>query len=151
MAAELKWSKRERDRQVKLAHEYIGAFGGPIANKKGAMLQAATYTDLHDVFVSIDKDNSGTIDMKEFQDAAGRLGFPVLNQDELRAKFTSIAKGSKTISEAQFIDWWNNTNSKKVDDRLRRTMTLTATSEIAIDQSNAAAKVEKAVNKVKPP
>ena len=54
-------------------NSYIGQFGGPIADKKNAKLRARTYTDLMDIFTSLDTDNSGYIDEKELEAAAVRL------------------------------------------------------------------------------
>ena len=107
MASELGWSRSERDRQVKQAQQYIGDFGGPVADKSNAQLKAATYTDLHEIFVSIDKDGSGYIDEAEFQAAAKSLGFPFKSKEEMKAKFMAIAPGHTRITEAQFIEWWN--------------------------------------------
>ena len=45
MAEELGWSNAEKARQIKVAQEYIGEFGGPVADKRGATLKAATFTD----------------------------------------------------------------------------------------------------------
>ena len=45
MAEELGWSSAEKARQIKVAQEYIGEFGGPVADKRGATLKAATSTD----------------------------------------------------------------------------------------------------------
>ena len=59
MAEELGWSSAEKTRQIKVAQEYIGEFGGPVADKRGATLKAATFTDLHDIFLSVDKANAG--------------------------------------------------------------------------------------------
>ena len=39
MAQHLKWSKKEKNRQVKLAEDYLGQFGGPVSDKKGAKLR----------------------------------------------------------------------------------------------------------------
>merc|ERR1719451_278506 len=54
MAAELKWSKKETAKQQKEAVEYISQFGGPVADKTGAQLKTATYTDLRDIFGLLD-------------------------------------------------------------------------------------------------
>ena len=40
MAEELGWSSAEKARQIKVAQEYIGEFGGPVADKRGATLKA---------------------------------------------------------------------------------------------------------------
>ena len=59
MGDSLGWSSKERKRQTAEAEDYIGQFGGPIANKAGTQLRARTYTDLVDLFTSIDSDNNG--------------------------------------------------------------------------------------------
>ena len=70
MAQHLKWSKKEKNRQVKLAEDYLGQFGGPVADKKGAKLRQATATDLHEVFAGQDKAMSGFIDVKQLNAAS---------------------------------------------------------------------------------
>ena len=136
MAKELGWSKRERDRQIKEAESYIGAFGGPVADKSNATLKAATFTDLHDIFVSIDTDHSGSIEVKEFKAAATRLGFPFKDDAELQAKLSAISRGNKSITEAQFIEWWNGRGSSQgAMKRLQRTISLSAEGEVALDKT----------------
>ena len=136
MAKELGWSKRERDAQVRTATEYIGAFGGPVADKSTAELRAATFTDLHEVFVSIDKDASGYVDMGELEKASVKLGFPFRNKAHLAEKFKEIdTDNNGKISESEFIEWWNGRHSEKSRKKLQRQMTLTATSEVAIDKA----------------
>merc|ERR1719409_38944 len=96
MAKEMKWSKKEKEAQIKEAKEYIGAFGGPVADKTGAKLRSATFTDLHEVFAKLDTDKNGYLDEAE------------LNQAELMAKFREIdTNGNGRISETEFIEWWN--------------------------------------------
>jgi glycerol-3-phosphate dehydrogenase len=136
MAKELGWSKRERERQVAEARKYIGDFGGPVADKRNAKLKAATYTDLHDVFVSMDTDGSGMIEVEEFRAAATRLGFPFKSEEELQAKFARISGGKRGISEAKFIEWWNGRSSSQgAMKRLQRTLSLSAEGEVALEKT----------------
>lgn len=136
MAMELGWSKKQRDEQVKMARDYIGQFGGPVADKKSAILKAATFTDLHDVFCSIDLDNSGYIDEAELEKASIKLGFPMRSKEELKQRFKEIdTDGNGRISEAEFIEWWNGSNAEKARKKLQATLTLTATSEVALDKA----------------
>jgi len=136
MAKELNWTKKERDAQVKQAAAYIGEFGGPVADKSAAKLTAATFTDLHEVFVSIDTDKSGYIDVGEFEKAAKKLGFPFANKALLRLKFEEM-DGDKNgrVSEPEFIEWWNGRHSEEASRKLQKTLTLTATSEVALDKA----------------
>jgi glycerol-3-phosphate dehydrogenase len=137
MAAELKWTRKERDAQIKMAWDYIKDFGGPVADKSKALLKSATFTDLHEVFVSIDKDKSGYIDMEELNSASIKLGFPMRSKADLTAKFNEIdTDGNGKISEAEFVEWWNGRHSEEYAKKLARTVTLTATSEVALDKSN---------------
>ena len=53
-----------------LAEDYLGQFGGPVADKKGAKLRQATATDLHEVFAGQDKAMSGFIDVKQLNAAS---------------------------------------------------------------------------------
>ena len=63
MGNALGWSNRERKRQTAMAEDYIGQFGGPIADKKDAKLKARTYTDLMDIFTAIDRDGAPSLDL----------------------------------------------------------------------------------------
>ena len=91
---------------------------------------SATFTDLHEVFTSIDTDKSGHIDVDEFSRASARLGFPLRTTQELEQQFKCISPSGKRVSEAQFIEWWNGRNSKDVNDQLNRTLSLSLTSEV---------------------
>ena len=51
--------------QVEHAREYMMAYGGPVPDKEEAQLRSATEDDLRQIFERIDKDGSGSIDMKE--------------------------------------------------------------------------------------
>merc|ERR1719409_2225693 len=104
MAKEMKWSKKEKEAQIKEAKEYIGAFGGPVADKTGAKLRSATFTDLHEVFAKLDTDKNGYLDEAELNQAAIKLGFPFSSKAELMAKFREIdTNGNGRISETEFI------------------------------------------------
>jgi len=135
MGTHLKWGKAEKEKQIKVAQEYIGAFGGPIADKSKANLKTATFTDLHEIFLKIDLDGSGYIDEMELEKAAKSLGFPFKNKSELMAKFKEIdTDGNGRISETEFIEWWNGRNSKEFESKLRAQVSLTATSEVALEK-----------------
>ena len=135
MAVELQWSKKERDAKVQEAYDYIGQFGGPIADKTGSTLSAATFTDLHETFLKIDIDGSGYIDEEELNKAATMLGFPFRNKEHLKAKFKEIdADGNGKITETEFIEWWN-TRSTKGTRKLAQMISLTAESEVALEKS----------------
>mmetsp|Transcript_25469 Transcript_25469/g.84846 ORF Transcript_25469/g.84846 Transcript_25469/m.84846 type:complete len:766 (-) Transcript_25469:223-2520(-) len=141
MAEELGWSSAEKARQVKVAQEYIGEFGGPVADKRGATLKAATFTDLHDIFLSVDKANAGYLDEKQLGEAAAKLGFPFRSDEHRRIKFKEADRSENgKLSEAEFIEWWNGRNSEKSRLALHKTVMLDAASEVAIDKSNASAK-----------
>lgn len=134
MAISLKWSKKEKQAQIQQANEYIGQFGGPIANKSGAQIRSATFTDLHEVFTSLDKEGSGYLDMSKLNVAATKLGFPFRSQGELKAKFAEIdINGNGRISEMEFIEWWNK--ATPATRRLQNQMSLTAASEVALDKT----------------
>jgi len=136
MAGQLKWSKKEKARQEAEAREYIGHFGGPVANKKGAKLRAATMTDLHDIFEILDEDKNGYIDAVELERAATLLGFPFKNAEDVKKSFKDIdVNGNGRISSAEFTDWWNKTNSSASYNRkLHTKLSLTAENEVAIDK-----------------
>lgn len=133
MAKEMKWSKREKEAQIKEANQYIGAFGGPVADKTGAKLRSATFTDLHEVFMNLDTDKNGYLDEAELDQAAIKLGFPFSNKAELSAKFREIdTNGNGRISEIEFVEWWNKATPESK--KLLKTISLTATAEVAIDK-----------------
>ena len=74
MAQHLKWDKKEKERQIKDAKQYIGYFGGPVANKANAKMRQATVTDLHEVFAELDKPGSGYMDIDGVSAQAHPLG-----------------------------------------------------------------------------
>jgi len=134
MAAEFKWSKKEKKRQQALAEDYCGQFGGPVANKKGAKIRQATMTDLHEVFMGLDKDKSGYLCVKELNDAAIKLGFPFRNDKELEDKFAEIdTNGNGRISEAEFIEWWNK--ATPLTKKLQAQLSLSAAGEVALEKT----------------
>jgi len=134
MAQHLKWSKKEKLRQVKLAEDYLGQFGGPVADKKGAKLKQATVTDLHEVFIGQDKAASGYMDVKQLNAASIQLGFPFRNDKHLKDKFAEIDTNSKgRISELEFVEWWNKVTPAAK--RLQKQLSLTATSEVALEKT----------------
>merc|ERR1719353_232389 len=135
MGDALGWSSRERKRQIEEAKKYIGEFGGPLANKKNARLKAQTYTDLLDMFHSIDTDANGYIDENELERAATKLGFPFKTKGELKAAFTQIDKdGNGRITEGEFIEWWNASAMDSFSKKLHMQLTMTAENEVAIDK-----------------
>mmetsp|Transcript_3947 Transcript_3947/g.9658 ORF Transcript_3947/g.9658 Transcript_3947/m.9658 type:complete len:147 (-) Transcript_3947:484-924(-) len=135
MATHLQWSKAEKERQIKMAQEYIGQFGGPIADKSSAKLRSATFTDLHEIFLSIDLDNSGYLSPNELSAAADRLGFPFSSKKELDEKFKEIdIDGNGRISEAEFIEWWNGRNADKFAKKLHQQLSMTAKDEVALEK-----------------
>ena len=133
MATHLKWSKSEKEKQIKKAQEYIGEFGGPIADKSKAKLRTATFTDLHEIFLSIDADASGYIDEGELDKAAKKLGFPFKSKDHLKEKFKEIdSDNNGRISETEFIEWWNGRSAQDFETKLRAQVSLTAANEVAL-------------------
>jgi len=135
MAVPLKWSKAEKKRQTALAEDYIGQFGGPVADKKNAQLRARTYTDLMDIFNAVDTKNTGYIDEKGVELAVAKLGFPFKDKGDAKATFASIDKdGAGRITEGEFIEWWNATSLDDFQKKLNKQLTLTAENEVAIDK-----------------
>jgi len=148
MATYFKWSKKEKEAQLKEAREYIGQFGGPVADKTGAKLRSATFTDLREVFSSLDTDGNGYLDMMELNAAAIKLGFPFKGDKELKAKFAEIdTNGNGRISEQEFIEWWNKATPESK--KLMKTISLTATSEVALDKMLAEYEAEQKAKKKK--
>ena len=134
MASELGWSRSERDRQVKQAQQYIGDFGGPVADKTTrSSRRPRTRTCTKSSSPSIR--TARATSTRQSSRRPPRALAPFKSKEEMKAKFMAIAPGHTRITEAQFIEWWNGKNSKKVKDRLNRTLTLTAVSEVAIDKT----------------
>lgn len=134
MAQHLKWDKKEKQKQIKMAQEYIGQFGGPVADKKGAKLKQATVTDLHEVFVQLDKSSSGYMDAQGLNQASIKLGFPFRNNAELQEKFAEIdTNGKGRISEHEFVEWWNK--ATPATKRLQKQLSLTAAGEVALEKT----------------
>jgi glycerol-3-phosphate dehydrogenase len=135
MGDALGWSKAERKKQTAMAEDYVGQFGGPVADKKGTSLRARTYTDLLDIFTSIDTAGTGYIDEKGVEVAAAKLGFPFKDKADAKAAFLGIDKdGAGRITEREFIEWWNKASTDEFSKKLHKTMTLTAANEVAIDR-----------------
>lgn len=135
MARHLGWSKAEKAQQEAEATKYIGEFGGPIADKTGALLRSATFTDLREVFDSLDLDGSGYLDKQELDIAATKLGFPFKSTAALNEAFSTIdVDGNGRISEQEFIEWWNGRNSEVFSRKLHAQISMTATSEIALEK-----------------
>merc|ERR1719230_326913 len=131
----LGWSSKERKRQQALAEDYIGQFGGPVADKKNAQLRARTYTDLTDIFSAVDKANTGYIDEAELSQAMVKLGFPFKDKEDAKATFTGIDKdGTGRITQKEFIEWWNKTSFDDFSRKLHKQLTMTAANEVAIDK-----------------
>jgi len=142
MAQHLKWSKKEKIRQVKLAEDYLGQFGGPVSDKKGAKLRQATATDLHEVFAGQDKAMSGFIDVKQLNAASIQLGFPFRNDKDLKTIFSEIDTNQKgRISELEFVEWWNK--ATPASKRLQKQLSLTAAGEVALEKTLFAEDKEK--------
>jgi len=134
MAHHLGWSKKEKSRQIKLAEDYLGQFGGPVADKKGAKLRQATATDLHEVFAAQDKAMSGFIDVQQLNAASIQLGFPFRNDKDLKTTFSEIdTNGKGRISELEFVEWWNK--ATPASKRLQKQLSLTAAGEVALEKT----------------
>jgi len=134
MAQHLKWDKKEKERQIKDAKQYIGYFGGPVANKANAKMRQATVTDLHEVFAELDKPGSGYMDIDGLNTASIKLGFPFRNNAELKEKFAEIdINGKGRITELEFTEWWNK--ATPATKRLQKQLSLTAASEVALDKT----------------
>lgn len=135
MAKHLGWSSREKAARMAEAVDYIGQFGGPVADKTGALLKKATYNDIHEVFTTLDEDQNGYLDVSEVERAAKKLGFPFRNKGALDKSFKEIdTNGNGRISEEEFMEWWNGRNSEDFSKKLHQTLSLTAENEVAIDK-----------------
>jgi glycerol-3-phosphate dehydrogenase len=108
MAEELHWDTATKQREVAQARALLAEFGGPVPDKAGATLRAATATDLHATFKAIDADGSGFIDATELQQASHALGFK-LRGAELRVAFAAMdPNGDGKVSFEEFSAWWNS-------------------------------------------
>lgn len=59
MAKAMKWSKRERNRQLDTALKCLNEFGGPVPLKNAATISAHTIADLHALFETFDANQNG--------------------------------------------------------------------------------------------
>jgi glycerol-3-phosphate dehydrogenase len=120
MAKELKWSKRERDRQLKEAVELINTFGGPYPNKQYFLSESIkTIKDVRGIFRTFDHDKTGYVDFTEFQDIVKELGIPFANEKEAMKAFKKIdTKGDDKIYEDEFVAWWESARRDKFKENL---------------------------------
>jgi glycerol-3-phosphate dehydrogenase len=93
MAEKLGWSAEEKEAQVSEAFALLSAFGGPIPDKRGAQLTAATVRDLLILFGKLDIDKSGYISASELFTAAEALGFPFPSQKDADEAFSHMMNG----------------------------------------------------------
>lgn len=111
MAKSMKWSRRERDQQLREAEELIATFGGPYPNKK----ELGTVNDLHDLFKTIDVSGNGYIDLEELKGMVKMLGFPFKDNDEALQAFKKIdANANGKITYDEFVQWWNDRKHDKL-------------------------------------
>ena len=59
MAKAMRWSKRERNRQLDHALKALAEFGGPVPLKDSATISAHTIADLHALFETFDANQNG--------------------------------------------------------------------------------------------
>ena len=62
MAKEMKWGRRERNRQLKEAEDLIKTFGGPYPKKTALEETVKSVKDVRDLFHTFDHNKSGYID-----------------------------------------------------------------------------------------
>ena len=124
MAAELGWSDAKQASEAQAALDFIGTFGGPLADKSSAMLRAATKGDVAAIFAEIDIDNSGYLDRAEVAAAADHLGFP-LDEASLAKAFADMDQnGDNQVTLDEFTNWWNADADNVLRDALTTEMAL---------------------------
>mmetsp|Transcript_7499 Transcript_7499/g.13508 ORF Transcript_7499/g.13508 Transcript_7499/m.13508 type:complete len:540 (-) Transcript_7499:210-1829(-) len=110
MAKEMRWSKKERNRQLKEAQDLLETFGGPYPSEF-----SETVTDVRDLFEALDNDKSGYIDFTEFCDCVKSMGVPFKDDKEAMRAFSNIdtsRKGKITLDE--FVTWWETDSDQKL-------------------------------------
>mmetsp|Transcript_9046 Transcript_9046/g.12527 ORF Transcript_9046/g.12527 Transcript_9046/m.12527 type:complete len:756 (-) Transcript_9046:425-2692(-) len=118
MAKSLGWSKAEKNRQLAEAVEALSEFGGPIPQKEGSKLSAATITDIRSLFHVFDQDQNGFIDFEEMKLMAKELGSPFESEKEALKTFKRMdVDNTGRIYEERFVEWWHDTGR---DDKLRK-------------------------------
>ena len=91
----------------------MNEFGGPVPDKKGARLRAATFADLAALFHELDADHSGYLDEREIGNLAKMLGFAFKDQKEQKQAFAKLdVDGNGRVSLEEFVAWWNKEDSK---------------------------------------
>ena len=113
MAHRLNWSASEKKKQVADAFDFLGQFGGPVPDKKGARLRAATFADLAALFHELDADHSGYLDEREIGNLANMLGFAFKDPKERKEAFAKLdVDGNGRVSLEEFVAWWNREDGK---------------------------------------
>lgn len=126
MAKELKWSRRERNRQLKEAEELLATFGGPYPNKEVIAQSMQSINDVRSLFRTMDHDETGYIDFYEFKDAVGILGFPFKNDKDAQRSFKKIdSSADGKITEDEFIGWWKKNKADNLRSNLSSKFKLT--------------------------
>ena len=109
-----------RRTQIEDALSYLEQFGGPvpIKQKDEMELLTQTYTDLKQLFKSLDVDASGYLEVGEIKLAAAELGFPFESEEAAAEAFAAIPKENEgRVTRGEFIAWWN---SQADDDLLKK-------------------------------
>jgi hypothetical protein len=127
MAKELKWSWREKARQLKEAQETIKTFGGPFPVKGVVEQKFSTIQDVRDLFRSMDHAGNDYIDFVEFKGCLEALGIPFPNDKAAMKQFKKLDKDSNgKIYEEEFISWWQGSSSDKLKKNLGEKVKLSA-------------------------
>lgn len=117
MAKSLGWSRREKQKQLDQAVEYISSFGGQYPKDGSAVV--STISDVRDLFNMFDANGNGYIDLTELKGAAKMIGFPFKNDDEAKKVFMRIDEDNDgRITEDEFVKWWNG----KSQDTLKKNL-----------------------------
>lgn len=133
MQKSLKWTRKEKIRQLTEAKAHIAEFGGPIPNTTTQQQQQLvdvpnTVTDLKDLFHTFDPDENGYIDATEFADAMAFLGHPFANEKQAKRAFERLDK-KKTgrVTEKDFVNWWHDNSNDELRIKLGEKYKFTGT------------------------
>ena len=119
MAKDLKWSRRERNRQLQEAEDLLNTFGGPYPNKEAVEQNMKSIHDVRSLFRAMDHNESGYIDFAEFKGVVASLGFPFKNDKQAMRSFKKIdSHADGKITEEEFLSWWKSKKADKLKSNL---------------------------------
>lgn len=111
MAAEMKWSRKEKKQQLQRALDTIKSFGGPYPTKDLVERKFQSIHDVRELFHSMDHAGNGYVDFIEFKGCLDALGIPFANDKEALKAFSKLDHDNNgRVYENDFVQWWEKTS-----------------------------------------